>query len=67
MTQKLYFGSLWFEATATELQEWFGRVEAVDAVPITAGRKQLADADHMGPADHGTSARSVPEKQPATD
>ena len=29
MKEKLYFGKFWFEATETELKEWFGPVETV--------------------------------------
>ena len=30
--EKLYVGNLWFEATATELKEWFGPIETVRIV-----------------------------------
>lgn len=34
MTRTLYAGRLWFEATETELQDWFGQNGPVETVAI---------------------------------
>ena len=46
MTKKLYAGNLWFEATETELKEWFGQsgpVEMVRIIPDRVGDKDIAE------------------------
>jgi hypothetical protein len=55
MRRKLYFGDLWFEATQTELRDWFGELGPIETWPIASDWDDVRHSET--PFCEGTEAR----------